>query len=373
LYSAAWLNVSTEPLVLQVPQMTGGRYWLMQILDAWTNTCHDPGSANPQIGPGTAAPPYTYAITRSGWSGTLPGDVTQLTVPTDTVWVSGRIAVNGSDDVDAVRSLQARLKLAPLSTWGNGGGAAASGIAKAGRVTDMPPPKQVAGMDGRTFFNRLCALMATNPPALADGAAMQRFATLGIEPGGTVDKLDIKILDAAVAGGQRRISDYGHPRAGGHNGWTKTNVGTYGTDYLLRARVAEAGLGANLPRDALYLSTSDTAAANGTLRRFRLHFAEGQLPPVDAFWSLTAYDADHYLVPNPANIYAVGHQIPVVANDDGSVDIAVQNTNPGPSVPTGNWLPIPAAGTFHLILRLYAPGQQALNGHWQPPALTSVS
>ncbi|MEV6325009.1 DUF1214 domain-containing protein [Nocardia sp. NPDC051787] len=106
--------------------------------------------------------------------------------------------------------------------------------------------------------------------------------------------------------------------------------------------------------------------------RFRLHFAPGRLPPADAFWSLTAYDVDSQLVPNPAGIYSVGHQVPVVLNPDGSLDIAVQYVDPGPSVPAGNWLPIPDSGQFSLTFRLFSPKTEAVQGHWQPPPLTPL-
>ncbi|WP_228566872.1 DUF1214 domain-containing protein [Nocardia sp. SYP-A9097] len=132
------------------------------------------------------------------------------------------------------------------------------------------------------------------------------------------------------------------------------------------------GLGANLPQDALYPTVFGMADENGTPRRFTITFPAGQLPPVDAFWSITAYDGDSFFVPNPANIYAVGHGIPPVPGPDGSVVFAIQSADPGPAVPQGNWLPIPASGKFSLTLRLYAPKPPAIDGTWQPPALTPV-
>lgn len=367
LYSQAWLDVRAEPMVLQVPAMDADRYWLMQILDAWTNTVHDPGSVKPQIRSGAASPPYTYAITGPGWTGTLSDSVTQLSVPTNTAWVIGRIQVNGVGDVGNVRALQQQMKLVPLSQWGHD--------------VPTPPPtsvdmsvsptKQVAHLDGHTFFNRLCAAIAANPPAAADAAAVKRFASIGIMPGGNLDHISADDLNAAVRQAQQRIADYQNPNVKRDNGWQfATDVGTYGTDYLLRANIALLGLGANLPQDAVYPTLMGIADNHGTPRRFRLRFPPGQLPPVDAFWSITAYDVDSFLVPNPDKIYAVGHEIPVVPGPDGLVEIAVQNANPGPAVPQGNWLPIPAVGKFSLTMRLYAPKEQALDGRWQPPELT---
>ncbi|PXX60441.1 hypothetical protein DFR70_110283 [Nocardia tenerifensis] len=368
LYSAAWLDVRAEPMVLQVPAMDG-RYWLMQFMDAWTNTVHNPSSVRPQAKSGA---PYTYAVVGPGWSGTLPDGVTPLPVPTPTVWLVGRIQVDGAADLPAVRAIQQQLRLAPLSDWTAGRQAPTASPAPQGDST--PPAKQVAELGARDFFDRMCALMATNPPAPDDAPAMKRFATIGITPGGEVVGLSEGELAAAVDTARQQIPVYLDPKSINENGWTfDPAIGTYGTTYLQRATVAWKGLGANLPEDAIYPTLFATAGANGTTGRFRLHFPPGQTPPVAAFWSLTAYDADSYLMPNPAGIYAIGHQTPVVPNPDGSVDLAIQHDDPGPAVPLGNWLPIPASGQFSLTMRLYAPKDEAIQGHWQPPPLTPVS
>ncbi|MFI1916307.1 DUF1254 domain-containing protein [Nocardia sp. NPDC020380] len=367
LYSQAWLDLRAEPLVLQVPGMDGGRYWLMQLMDVWTNTRHNPSSVHPQTGGGA---PYTYLVTGPGWSGTVPDGMTRLDMPTGTAWLLGRVQVNGAQDEPAVRALQQRLQLVPLSAWQRGERTAPSRPYTPDPAA-VPPPKQVAGMDGTTFFNRMCALMAANPPASEDAPALARFATIGVKPGATVDNSNADALNGAAARAKSGAVGFNLPGSTNENGWSfNTKIGSYGTDYALRAVTAAVGLGANLPEDAIYPSVNGKADDNGTPIRYRLHFPAGQLPPVDAFWSLTVYDADSYLVPNAADIDSVGHLVPVVKNADGSVDLAVQSADPGNSVPQGNWLPIPATGTFSLSMRLYAPQQQALNGDWKPPALT---
>ncbi|MFI7004376.1 DUF1254 domain-containing protein [Nocardia sp. NPDC050175] len=368
LYSAAWLDLRAEPMVLQVPAMDGGRYWLMQLLDAWTNTVHDPSSVRPQAKSGA---PFTYAIVGPGWSGTLPDDVTALPVPTPTVWLLGRIQVNGADDLPAVHALQQQLQLVSLSDWT--ARRPAQTVPPAPQADSTPPAKQVAQMDARTFFDRLCEVLAINSPAPDDAPAMKRLATIGITPGGSVVGLSDAELSSAVDTARQQIPVYLDPKSVNENGWTfDPDIGTYGTNYLQRAAVAWKGLGANLPQDAIYPTLFATAGANGSTGRFRLHFPADQTPPVDAFWSLTAYDADSYLMSNPAGIYAIGHQIPVVPNPDGSIDLAVQQADPGPDVPPGNWLPIPESGQFSLTLRLYAPKDEAIQGRWQPPPLTPV-
>ncbi|MFB7724769.1 DUF1254 domain-containing protein [Nocardia sp. NPDC056100] len=370
LYSQAWLDVKNEPMIVQIPEMDPNRYWLMQFLDAWTNTVHDPGSVDPQLSSGDKGP-FTYAITGPAWKGQLPEGVTPLPMPTDTVWLLGRVQVNGQDDLANVKAIQDQMKLVPLSQWQSGNHDNPGGGTPGDKSQN--PSKQVAEMDGPAFFDKLNQLMVTNPPAVADAPAMARFAKIGVAPGATADKVSADVLNGAVASATKTIAAYQNPQMKNENGWQfATNVGTYGTDYLNRANVALRGLGANLPKDALYPTVFSTADDNGTPIRYTLHFPDGKLPPAKAFWSITAYDADSFLIDNPANIYAVGHQIPVTKNADGSVDITVQNADPGPAVPQGNWLPIPASGKFSLTMRLYAPDQSAVDGSWQPPALTKV-
>ncbi|WP_454198266.1 DUF1254 domain-containing protein [Nocardia sp. Marseille-Q1738] len=367
--SFAWLDLAREPMVLQVPAMDRPRYWLAQLLDAWSNTVHNPSSMRPQAK--SAGPPYTYAVTGPGWSGALPEGLTPLPMPTPTVWLINRIQLDGPADLPRVRALQQELKLAPLSMWTAGVDVPAPAVPPTRPM--VPPAAQLAEMAPRAFFDRMCALMKVNPPAPEDAPAMRRFASIGIEPGGSVEGLSDAELATAVATGRQQIPVYVGETTIVENGWIfDPGTGRYGTNYLLRADIAWNGLGAALPEDAIYPTVYDTADASGGPSRFRLHFAPGQLPPVDAFWSLTAYTADLYLVPNPAEIYAVGHHVPVVLNSDGSLDITLQWADPGASVPTGNWLPIPESGQFSLTLRLFAPKMQAFKGIWRPPPLTPL-
>ncbi|MET8778538.1 DUF1254 domain-containing protein [Nocardia sp. NPDC004654] len=373
LYSQAWLDLRPEPLVLQVPEMEPDRYWLMQILDAWTNTVHNPSSVRPDVQSGQQTPPFTYLLTGPEWSGEVPSGMTRLTMPTNTVWVIGRVQVDGDADIAAVRAIQEKMKLAPLSVWQADPGLATPSIVADESRLSANPSREVADMDGPSFFAVLSALMTANPPTPDDEPAVRRFATLGITPGGT-PTAEAGVLDAGVQAGKKQIADFRDPGSHNANGWKySTDLGDYGTNYPLRASTSYFALGANLPEDALYPTFTGTADTDGAAQRFRLHFSADQLPPVDAFWSITAYGADSFLIPNPANIYFVGHQIPITKNADGSADIAVQNADPGPAVPAGNWLPIPAAGKFSLTMRLYAPKTEAVEGKWEPPALEKVS
>ncbi len=368
LYCQTWLDLSHEPQVIVIPEIKD-RYWLAQVMDMWTNTVHDPSSVSPQLAAGAPAGPFTYAVTGPRSNGELPAGVTALSVPTDSAWVLVRIALNGANDVPAVVDLENQIRLMPLSRYRTDPSAPTPSAAP--QNITAAPARIVAGMDGTAFFTELAALLTRYPAAQADAAAMDRFASIGIRPGANVASLNASVLDAGAAAGKRAIAAYQNPGAKNLNGWVyATNLGTYNTDYQLRANTALTTLAANLPSDSIYPMLNDVPA---TPKGYRLHFPAGQLPPAGAFWSITAYTADHFLVPNPDRIYAIGHSPDPVANPDGTVHLTLAPNKPGPDVPAGNWLPVPGSGTFDLAMRIYAPKPAAISGEWEPPALTPIA
>jgi hypothetical protein len=149
-------------------------------------------------------------------------------------------------------------------------------------------------------------------------------------------------------------------------------MGVYGNYYLKRAIVANMGLGANVPEDAIYpLNLADEAGRplDGA-SKYMLQFDKAVLPPVDAFWSVTLYDSEGYQVANPLNRFAVSSWMPFKYDPDGSLTLYVQNESPGKDKEV-NWLPAPK-GAFNLTMRLYAPKFEALTGKWNPPPATRV-
>jgi hypothetical protein len=153
------------------------------------------------------------------------------------------------------------------------------------------------------------------------------------------------------------------------------NLGRYGSDYNTRAAVAMVGLGANLPEDALYPNTAvdqQGRPLNGQ-HRYRLHFAANALPPVKAFWSITAYGADEFLIDNPLQRFALGDRDPLVFNADGSLDIWIQASTPDQKEAATNWLPVQKDSAFLLNARLYWPEAKALNGQWKMPVLERLN
>ena len=155
------------------------------------------------------------------------------------------------------------------------------------------------------------------------------------------------------------------------NGWSMNTdtMGVYGNYYLKRAIVAQQGLGANLPEDAIYplnLVDSTGQPLDGA-HDYTIHFEKDEIPPVDAFWSITLYDQDGFQVANSLNRFAVSSWMPFKYNGDGSLDLYFQNESPGADL-EANWLPAPK-GPFNLTMRLYAPRSDALTGKWNPPVV----
>ncbi|HEX2329438.1 MAG TPA: DUF1254 domain-containing protein [Candidatus Angelobacter sp.] len=369
LYSFGFLDVSVEPIVLSVPDM-GNRYYLMQLMDAWSNVFAAPGTRTTGNGKGD------FAIAGPGWSGTLAAPLQQLQSPTALVWMVGRTQTNGKHDYSAVRAIQDQYKLTPLSSFGKRYMPPRNVPVDLHVDTTNPPPDQVSTMAAQTFFARMNFLMKTNPPAQDDLPLIRRIARIDIGPG---HKFDLHTRDLswvrAVEGGAieaqvRIISEARKEHGETRNGWQfVTNVGRYGTDYLWRAVVAYIGFGANLPEDAVYARATMDAGRkplHGSAR-YEIRFEKSQLPPVRAFWSITLYNEKQSFVPNILNRYAIGDRDHLVFNPDGSLSIYVQNQSPGRDRQS-NWLPAPR-GIFNLCLRLYWPKQEILNGSWSPPPI----
>ncbi|MFD6399722.1 DUF1254 domain-containing protein [Nocardia sp. NPDC060249] len=373
-YSQAWLDLTEEPIVLQIPGMEPDRFWLFQLVGGWANTVHDLTSKTPRTTVDADGPPFTYVLTGPQWTGTLPAKMTRLHMPSTMSTIVARVQINGAEDAPRVNQWQEKMKLIPLSAWNHGElDRTVSRVHQIDRGPE-PPTKRIAALDGRTYLNRLCRLMLGDPPAAADAPLMTQLAAIGVQPGGVVDNQPAEILDEAVRQAQRRIADWTDPTARSVNGWEiPIDLGTFGTDYLRRAATTKRSPALAPIRDVFYANRdAPTTDDQGDPLRYRIRFEPGQWPPVHAFASITAYDTQGFLVPNPDAIYSVGHFPAVVPAPDGSVELAVQHQDPRPAVPPGNWLPIPATGDFSLTLRLYAPRENALDGQWEPPPMTRI-
>ncbi len=369
LYSTAWLDLGKEPYVLSLPD-EGDRYFLIPMLSAWTDVFQVPGKRT------TGDKAQTYCITGPGWKGTLPAGVTEYKSPTNLVWILGRTYCTGTpEDYKAVHELQAQYKLVPLSAYGR------PYTPPAGKVDpsiDMKTPvrDQVSHLDATSFFKLLAALMKDNPPAAADAVIVAKMARLGIVPGKDFDPGKLDPAVAKALGGVPKLAVakiMAHIKQAGtlENGWMfTTKAGLYGGDYLQRALITAIGLGANRPQDAVYPTSEADAEGKpyDGANKYVMHFEKGLTPPADGFWSLTMYNDQFFFVENALNRYTLSPRNNLKYNADGSLDLYLQNENPG-AEKESNWLPAPK-GKFILMLRLYWPRERSpsiINGTWKIP------
>lgn len=370
LYSPVWLDLAPEPIVLSVPD-TAGRYYLLPMLDMWTDVFSVVGSRT------TGTKAGDFALVAPGWSGTLPDGVTKIVAPTSTIWILGRTQTNGPADYDNVHKVQDGYRLTPLSQWGKDFAPPAS-VPTDPAVDDKTPPLvQVNKLDGVAMFGKLAALMAKYPPHANDYPILFRMRQIGLEPGKPFDaaKLDPALVETINRAAKDALADLEQSGKSGAgiglhvNGWfyQTSTVGTYGTAYKLRGMGTLIGLGVNLPEDAVYPASFVDAEGKpySGANRYVLHFDKGQLPPANAFWSVTLYDKDGFQAPNALDRFALGDRDKLTFNADGSLDIFIQNESPGPDR-QANWLPAPK-DEFNLAMRLYSPQREALDGTWTPP------
>jgi hypothetical protein len=371
LYSSAWLDMTKEPVVVSVPD-TGGRYYLLPMLDMWTDVFASPGWRT------TGTKAANFLVTPPGWTGSVPDGMQQIKAPTPYVWIIGRTKTDGPPDYEAVHKIQDGYKISPLSQWGKTV-EPLTGKVDPGVDMKTPPKTQVDTMPADKFFAYAANLLRVNPPHITDEPIVARMKRIGIEAGKDFDfvKLDQvvqKALTSAPKDAQQLMTWKVPTIARVVNYWSMNTdtMGVYGNYYLKRAMVTQLGLGANVPEDAIYpLNLGDETGRplTGT-NKYVLHFDKGQLPPVSAFWSVTLYDSEGFQVANALNRFAVSSWMPFKYNPDGSLDLYFQNESPGTGK-EANWLPAPK-GAFNLTMRLYAPKEDALTGKWNPPPVIKV-
>lgn len=316
LYSNTWLDLTEEPVVISVPDIDG-RYYLLPILDMWTDVFSSTGWRT------TGTDAQTLLVAQNTWrpelrsgfdSIGLPADTIRVDAPTPHAWVIGRIKTDGEADYAAVNEIQNELTAVPLSAWGKSETAAETAQIDPSIDMKTPPKLQVDHMKADEYFSYAAELMKTNPPHPMDAPLLQRLERIGFTVGESYDisaQGDVveKALNDAPAGAQS-LMRYMLPRlATVTNGWSinTDTMGVYGVYYLKRAIITQQGLGANRVEDAVYplnMTDADGQPLNGA-HRYRIHFEKGEEPPAHAFWSITLYDAEGFQVANEINRFAV--------------------------------------------------------------------
>jgi hypothetical protein len=369
LYSAVWLDLTQGPRVVNAPD-TDGRYYMLPMVDMWSDVFATPGKRTSGTRPGS------WAVVGPGWKGELPSGVDRIDAPTPYVWIIGRIQTNGTADDDAVHIVQDGIA---LRTVDGSDPAPKTFTADPAIDMDTPPLEQVNALSTRDFLTYGAELMRLHPPHATDWSTVARLRRIGIHAG---QPFDWEALDAATQQALEPVAKDGLLHLLGRaaslanvvNGWQMNldSIGVYGNFYVKRAIVAMIGLGANLPDDAVYpllQHDADGQPLDGG-KDYVIHFPNDGLPPVDAFWSVTMYDGQGFQSANELNRFAIGDRDPMHYNADGSLDLYLQHANPGADK-EANWLPSPT-GPVGVTMRLYAPKDSVLDGTWQPPPVKQV-
>lgn len=354
LYSNTWLDLRAGPVQVDLPDF-GDRYYTLHLLDIFSN------SAN--ISRRTVGEARRLWLVPPGWRGSVPRGVVRLEAGSRLMWVLMRIQVSG--DAGEVHRLQDAVRIAPA----DGGSAVIGGEGALGAAVD---PDEVT-RDWKPFLRGLDAALRLGGVPEPDVPLVRRFALLGLDGGETFapERLDAEVR-AGIADGfedARRVVDACRPQLGEPvgTGWTRVaDKGAHGANHLSRAVMNHVGLAANVVEE----NTSFNTYADGTGRRLdgstgRYVVRLATPPPAGAFWSVTLYDDAGLLVENPVDRYAVGSATDgLVVDADGSVTIAIAPAPPGDGR-GGNWLPCPRGG-FFLVLRIYQPLEEVLDGGWLP-------
>ncbi|MEP0321294.1 DUF1254 domain-containing protein [Bauldia litoralis] len=377
-YSFVWMDLRAEPIVLCVPKIEKSRYYSIQLVSLYTYNFGYIGSR------ATGNDAGCYAIAGPRWNGEKPDGIDKVIQSgSDFAFANYRTQVFGPSDLDNVKGIQAKYSVETLSEHTN---------------TEAPTP--APAVDWPKFdaekaktdpFSYLAFVLQFAPPigaAEVEKPLREKFAKIGIEAGKPFPSIELSDeVKAAIASGmkagaekaQAKKSDVGKVV----NGW-QVSRGLFGNramlkdDYLLRAAAALVGLYGNDSAEAFYPLTrmdEDGKELDGSKNKYTLTFPADGFPPVNAFWSVTMYDGKtQLLIDNPINRYLINSPMlsdALQKNEDGSLTISIQHEEPTDARAKANWLPAPD-GPIYMVMRLYWPKKEALEGTWEPPAIETV-
>jgi hypothetical protein len=368
-YSAVGADLRTEPLVLTVPPIEQDRYYSLQFVDQYTYNFGYVGSRT------TGNSGGKYLLVGPNWRGEKPDGVNDvIRSDTELALVLYRTQLFEPADIDDVKRIQDGYRVEPLSVY---------------LKQPLPPPAPaidfvpaLTSEQERTspqFFDILNFVMKFTPTLASEKELRARFATIGIGPDGSFDaeKLSPEMRTAIQDGMADAWAELDSLKKDEIDTGKVGSAQFFGTaddlkgNYLYRMAGAVLGIYGNTAAEALYpsFSTDSTGAPLTGAENYTFHFAPNQLPPVNAFWSLTMYGLPKsLLVANPINRYLINSPMlrELIPDADGGYTLYVQKQSPG-SEREANWLPAPE-GPFALVLRLYWPKPDALNGTWKAPA-----
>lgn len=352
LYSNAWLDLTAGPVLIDVPDVPL-KYYTLNFLDMFSNATN--------IGTRTfGSKAGRYLIAPASWQGEVPPGATLFRVATPRVWVLMRVFAQKDSEIAAARAIQDAVKITPLATSSPGG--------------DFPPPVTEEALG---FFAVLDHVLRTDGHPRQEDALVYRFRQIGIGGPQPFDsaRLDHEVRAGMEAGFKDAMAIITASRSqlgtATDTGWNKVEKARYGFNYLSRATINYVGLGANVEEENLSFNTffdSEGAPLDGSKGAYTLELSPP--PPVNAFWSVTLYDAATLeLSPNALNRYLINDRTPgLKVRPDGSLTLQIQQDRPKD---TSNWLPAPA-GPFYLVVRSYLPKPEMISGGWRPEPVVKV-
>ncbi|WP_413991103.1 DUF1254 domain-containing protein [Labrys okinawensis] len=372
-YSFIGADLRAEPLVFTVPAVEKDRYYSLQFIDMYTFNFAYVGSR------ATGNNAASYLLAGPNWKGKTPAGIkTVLRSETQLAFVIYRTQLFNPSDIDNVKKIQAGYKVEPLSTF-------------LGKPAPQAPPalnfvKPLSAEEEKTspaFFNQLNFILQLCPTHPSEKTLMARFAKLNIGAGKSFDAAALspemqKAVSDGMADGWKAFNEFKTTQIDTGKVSSADGFGTRAflkNDYMQRMSAAVLGIYGNSKDEAIYpvyFVDAGKQKLDGA-NRYTLRFAPGQLPPVNAFWSLTLYQLPSSLLyANPLNRYLINS--PMLADlkkdADGGITLYVQNESPGADK-EANWLPAPT-GPFFSVLRLYWPKPAALKGTWKAPPMERV-
>jgi hypothetical protein len=367
-YSMLGMDLRAEPLVLTVPEVEKDRYYSIQLIDLYTFNFNYIGSR------ATGNDAGSFLVAGPDWVGEKPeGIKAVIRAETELVLAAYRTQLFEPGDIDNVKKVQAGYKVQPLSSFL--GRPAPPAVPAIDFAEPLNPDAQKTSLE---FFGILNFILGFCPTDPSEQQLMERFATIGVGAGKTfdADKLSPEIKTAITQGIADAWAEFAAFKKAKFETGQVTAGDVFGTreylknNYLYRMAAAVLGIFGNSKQEAMYPAypvDSNGQQLNGA-NRYALRFAPGELPPVNAFWSLTMYELPaSLLVANPINRYLINSpMLPKLDRDaDGGVTLSIQNASPGAGKES-NWLPAPK-GPFIVFLRLYWPKADALEAKWTPP------
>jgi hypothetical protein len=378
-YSMVWLDLRAEPMVISVPAVEKGRYYSVQLVDGNTYNYGYIGSR------ATGTEPGDYLVVGPGWKGETPAGIKKVFQSSTPFGLTiFRTQLFNADDMPNVVKVQSGYKVRPLSAY-----------------LKQPAPPAAPKVDfvpattkgiKENFYEYLDAALQFVPETAEDKDIRARLATIGIGPGKTFNFKELSLehkaaVLLAMKAGDDKVSAYVADSGKDESGWRVGGLAggdsaSFNGNWLNRAGVAKAGIYANDPAEAMYPNTrkdTEGETLDTSKHNYTLTFPAGQLPPVNAFWSVTMYDGkSQLLIENPINRYLINSpMLPnMKTNEDGSLTIYIQKDSPGADKES-NWLPAPN-GPIYLVMRLYWPKIEPPSilppgeGTWKPPAVEKV-